>query len=140
LKDAPIVLLDEATASLDPENELYIQEAIDGLVQEKTVVVIAHRLNTVVQADKIVVLQDGAIVGQGTHDELMCAEGLYRRMWDEQQKVRQWRFGEDLTPAITTARQPLPSGLGLSLTEAVGKNAKSTALKGDLLKRKRPGL
>ena len=93
LKDAPIVLLDEATASLDPENELYIQEAIDGLVKEKTVVVIAHRLNTVVHADKIVVLEDGLIAEEGTHDELMRAEGLYRRMWDEQQQVRSWKFG-----------------------------------------------
>jgi len=93
LKDAPIVLLDEATASLDPENELYIQEAIDGLVKEKTVVVIAHRLNTVVHADKIVVLEGGSIAEEGTHDELMRAEGLYRRMWDEQQQVRSWKFG-----------------------------------------------
>ena len=92
LKDAPIVLLDEATASLDPENELYIQEAINDMVQHKTVVAIAHRLNTVVHADKIVVLENGSIVEQGAHDELMCAEGLYRRMWDEQQKVRKWKF------------------------------------------------
>ncbi len=92
LKDAPIVLLDEATASLDPENELYIQEAINDLMQRKTVIVIAHRLNTVVQADNIVVLDNGSIVEQGTHDELMRAEGLYWRMWDEQQKVRRWKF------------------------------------------------
>lgn len=92
LKDAPIILLDEATASLDPENELYIQAAIDRLVQEKTVVVIAHRLNTVVHADKIVVLEDGRIVEQGAHDDLMRAGELYRRMWDEQQKVREWKF------------------------------------------------
>jgi len=92
LKGAPIVLLDEATAALDPENELYIQEAIDGLVREKTVIVIAHRLNTVVHADTIVVLEDGQIIEQGTHDELMRAEGLYRRMWDEQQRVRAWKF------------------------------------------------
>lgn len=92
LKDAPLVLLDEATASLDPENELYIQEAIDDLVQHKTVVVIAHRLNTVVHADKIVVLEDGSVAEQGRHDELMRARGLYRRMWDEQQKVRSWKF------------------------------------------------
>jgi ATP-binding cassette subfamily B protein IrtB len=113
LKDAPIVLLDEATASLDPENELYIQQAIDGLVQEKTVVVIAHRLNTVVHADKIIVLEDGRLVEQGTHDELMRAEGLYRRMWDEQQKVRTWKFGEAAPQAIVAVPQP-------ELTRVVG--------------------
>jgi ATP-binding cassette subfamily B protein len=92
LKDTPIVLLDEATASLDPENELYIQEAINDLVKQKTVVVIAHRLNTVVKADKIVVLESGSVVEEGTHDALMRAGGLYNRMWDEQQHVRRWKF------------------------------------------------
>jgi ATP-binding cassette subfamily B protein len=92
LKNTPIVLLDEATASLDPENELHIQEAIDDLIKDKTVVVIAHRLNTVVGADKIIVLNDGSVVEEGKHDELMLANGLYRRMWDEQQKVRKWKF------------------------------------------------
>jgi ATP-binding cassette, subfamily B, bacterial IrtB/YbtQ len=106
LKDAPIVLLDEATASLDPENELHIQEAINELVQNKTVIVIAHRLNTVVHADKIVVLEDGRIAEQGKHDDLMRAEGLYRRMWDEQQKVREWKFGEAAAPARAVTRQP----------------------------------
>lgn len=92
LKDAPIILLDEATAALDPENELYIQAAINELVKNKTVIIIAHRLNTVVHADKIVVLEDGRIVEQGAHDDLMRAGELYRRMWDEQQKVREWKF------------------------------------------------
>jgi ATP-binding cassette subfamily B protein len=92
LKDAPVILLDEATASLDPENELYIQEAIDDLVKRKTVVIIAHRLNTVVNADKIIVLDNGSVVEEGTHETLMLANGLYRRMWNEQQKVRQWKF------------------------------------------------
>lgn len=93
LKDAPIILLDEATASLDPENEDRIQKAIDTLVKEKTVIIIAHRLNTVVRANKIVVLDEGRIVQEGTHDDLMQEEGLFRRMWDEQQMVREWTFG-----------------------------------------------
>ena len=98
LKDAPIVLLDEATASLDPENELHIQKAIDDLVKNKTVVVIAHRLNTVVKADKIVVLNDGAVVEEGTHESLMRQHGLYNRMWKEQRKIRGWKFQPVMGP------------------------------------------
>lgn len=101
LKDTPIVLLDEATASLDPENELHIQEAIDDLIKDKTVVVIAHRLNTVVGADKIIVLDNGSVVEEGKHDDLMVAKGLYRRMWDEQQAVRKWKFGQKVVQDIT---------------------------------------
>ena len=92
LKDAPIVLLDEATAALDPENELHIQAAIDELVKNKTVVVIAHRLNTISRADKIVVIGEGAIVEEGTHDDLMSRKGLYKALWDEQQRVKGWKF------------------------------------------------
>jgi ATP-binding cassette, subfamily B, bacterial IrtB/YbtQ len=92
LKNAPVVLLDEATASLDPENEFHIQHAIDDLVKEKTVVVIAHRLNTVVNADKIIVLEDGKVIEKGRHEQLIEMKGLYRRMWDEQMKVKEWKF------------------------------------------------
>lgn len=92
LKDAPIILLDEATASLDPENELYIQQAIDGLLQDKTVIIIAHRLNTVVNADKIIVLDKGSVVEEGTHENLLKNEGLYYRMWNEQRKTHGWKF------------------------------------------------
>lgn len=92
LKDAPIILLDEATASLDPENELHIQEAINELVKSKTVIVIAHRLNTIVHADNIVVLDDGRVSEQGTHGQLLADGGLYSRMWDEQQRLKGWKF------------------------------------------------
>jgi ATP-binding cassette subfamily B protein IrtB len=92
LKDAPIVLLDEATASLDPENELFIQEAIDDLVKNKTVVVIAHRLHTIARADKIVVIDQGNVVEEGRHEELLARDGLYKSLWDEQQRIKGWKF------------------------------------------------
>jgi ATP-binding cassette subfamily B protein len=84
LKDAPIVLLDEATASLDPENEIYILRAIDELVKSKTLVVIAHRFATIIRADNILVLENGEIIERGKHGELVEAGGLYQRFWEEQ--------------------------------------------------------
>jgi ATP-binding cassette subfamily B protein len=93
LKDAPIVLLDEATASLDPENEASIQEAISALVAGKTVLVIAHRLRTIAEADKIVVLDKGRIAEHGSHDELIARDGLYRRLWTLQTESLGWTAG-----------------------------------------------
>lgn len=90
LKDAPIVLLDEATASLDPENELQVQQAVNALVQNKTVVIIAHRLKTVKSADKIIVLDQGRVAEQGTHEELLNRQGLYHRLWSLQQQAAGW--------------------------------------------------
>ncbi len=90
LKDAPIVLLDEATASLDPENEVLIQEAITRLIKGKTVVVIAHRLRTIVGADKIVVLEEGKLVEEGTHGELIENKGLYAKLYHIQQESLGW--------------------------------------------------
>ena len=77
LKDAPIVILDEATASVDLDNERYIQEAITELVRGKTLLVIAHRLNTIRAADKIVVVSEGKIAEQGTHEQLLKRGGIY---------------------------------------------------------------
>jgi ABC-type multidrug transport system fused ATPase/permease subunit len=93
LKDAPIVLLDEATASIDPENERLIQDALNSLVAEKTLVVIAHRLSTVRSADKILVLGNGQILQEGPHEELIAQDGTYRRFWDERERARDWKLG-----------------------------------------------
>lgn len=90
LKDAPIVLLDEPTSALDTESEVMVQEAIDRLVADKTVVVIAHRLSTVVAADQIVVLEDGRVTEVGDHASLLEAEGRYSRMWAAQTRARGW--------------------------------------------------
>jgi ATP-binding cassette subfamily B protein len=90
LKDAPVVLLDEATASLDPENEADIQRAINALIKGKTVVVIAHRLRSITAADKIIVLDAGRIAEEGTHEELLQNNGLYSRLFSLQQESAGW--------------------------------------------------
>ena len=92
MKDAPIIILDEATANVDPENEKELMEAIQELTQEKTVIMIAHRLSTVVGADKILVLEGGRVTEQGTHGELIAAGGLYTRMWADYNQAIQWKM------------------------------------------------
>ncbi len=92
LKDAPIVLLDEATASLDPENEVLIQQAINSLVSEKTVIVIAHRLQSICNADQIIVLEDGTVKEAGIHETLLEQKGLYARLWNEQCQAGNWQI------------------------------------------------
>ena len=92
LKDAPIVVLDEATAFADPENEAMIQKAFVTLTKGRTVIMIAHRLSTVVGADKIIVLDNGKVSEEGTHTELVQANGLYARMWMEYNQAVKWRI------------------------------------------------
>lgn len=92
LKDAPIILLDEATASVDPENEKYIQQAINELIRDKTLVVIAHRLSTINSADQILVIEEGKLVQSGTHDYLMEKEGKYKDFWDKRMKAKSWQI------------------------------------------------
>lgn len=92
LKDADIVVLDEATAFADPENEVLIQRAFAELTKGRTVIMIAHRLSTVVGADKIIVLDNGKISEQGSHKELIAGGGLYARMWEDYNKAAQWRI------------------------------------------------
>ncbi|MFV0527256.1 MAG: ABC transporter ATP-binding protein [Lachnospiraceae bacterium] len=92
LKDAPIIILDEATASIDPENEHHIQEAISALTRGKTMLVIAHRMATIEHADQILVLEDGRVVQQGTHETLSRQSGLYRRFADARRRAEGWEL------------------------------------------------
>lgn len=94
LKNAPIVVLDEATAFADPENEHLIQTALKKLMTGKTVLMIAHRLTTVKDADRIMVINEGKVAEQGTHKELINKRGIYTKMWNEYQKSIQWTFKE----------------------------------------------
>jgi hypothetical protein len=90
LKNSPILVLDEATAFADPENEYKMQLAIRKLIQEKTVIIIAHRLSSIVSANQIIVLKEGRIAQRGTHDELHTQEGVYKNMWDAYTSAFQW--------------------------------------------------
>ena len=90
LKNAPIILLDEATAALDVENETLIQTALSRLIENKTVLVIAHRMRTVASADKIVVLSGGKVAEEGTPDMLMKENGIYAHMVNKQKESQNW--------------------------------------------------
>ena len=94
LKDAPIILLDEATASVDPENEVHLQQAISALVKNKTLIVIAHRLSTIRDADQILVVDNGKIVEKGVHAELIQQKGIYQKFWNIRQKARNWKLAQ----------------------------------------------
>lgn len=92
LKNAPIIVLDEATASQDAENEVWIQEAISRLTQNKTVILIAHRLNAVRNADQILVMEKGTIQERGRHEELLQADGIYAKLWNAYRKTQVWHM------------------------------------------------
>ena len=92
LKNAPIVILDEATASIDPENEREIQLAIEELFRGKTKIVIAHRLATIQNADQILVVDGGKVAERGTHNELMQKTGIYQHFWNIRQKSAGWKL------------------------------------------------
>lgn len=97
LKNAPIIVLDEATAYADPENEQQIQHALEGLVKGKTVIMIAHRLSTVQNADQILVMNQGRIVEQGDHSQLVSQGGEYARMWENYTKSTKWHIGNEVS-------------------------------------------
>jgi ATP-binding cassette subfamily B protein len=124
LKNAPIIVLDEATAFADPENEQKIQLAFEKLMQNKTVIIIAHRLSTVRGADKIVVVDKGRIVEEGRHDELVTADGAYRRMWEQYTSAMSWKLTEagegDDAPRATHAP-------GVEMAAGAAKDSRSLA-------------
>ena len=95
LKNAPIVVLDEATAFADPENEYQIQKAFEVLTKNKTVLMIAHRLSTVQNADSIIVLSEGKIVEQDSHESLLALRGVYTAMWEDYQRSARWKVGKE---------------------------------------------
>ncbi|MCG6190268.1 ABC transporter ATP-binding protein [Maribellus maritimus] len=99
LKNAPIVLLDEATAFTDPENEHLIQQALKKLAKGKTVLMIAHRLTSVMNADNILVISEGKIAEQGTHQKLLQKQGIYTNMWNEYQQSVNWTIGKEVNHA-----------------------------------------
>lgn len=92
MKDAPIVILDEATANVDPENEKELMEAVEALTQEKTIIMIAHRLKIVRHADQIIVIDQGHIAQQGNHESLMKEEGIYKRFVDAREQAVRWKI------------------------------------------------
>ena len=100
LKNAPILVLDEATAYADPENEYQMQLALGELIRDKTVIIIAHHLRTIQEAHKIIVLNEGQIIEQGNHHELLSREGLYKKMWDASLSSIDWQLEYSKTQGV----------------------------------------
>ncbi len=92
LKDSPVIILDEATANVDPENEAELVKAVEELTRNKTIIMIAHRLKTVRNADQILVVDQGHIVQKGTHEALMKEDGIYRRFVSERNEAASWKI------------------------------------------------
>jgi ATP-binding cassette subfamily B protein len=103
LKDSPIVILDEALAFSDAENENLIQKAIDRLIESRTVIIIAHRLPSIQSADQILVMDQGEIIERGTHETLMAQDSLYRELWTIQNQVDAWTIEKNDTQREGTA-------------------------------------
>lgn len=95
LKNAPILVLDEATAFADPENEHKMQMALQSLIKDKTVIVIAHRLSSIISAHQIVVMKEGSIVQCGRHEQLSVTEGVYKNMWDAYTSAYHWTLNKN---------------------------------------------
>ena len=93
IKDPQVLILDEATAFADPDNEILVQKAFSEMAKNKTVIMVAHRLSTVKNADCIYVLKDGQIAERGTHEELLQRKGLYSKMWSDYQRSIDWKVG-----------------------------------------------
>ena len=92
LKDAPIIIFDEATANVDPENEDKLQQAMNSLMKDKTIIMIAHRLKTVENADQILVIDEGKVVASGTHNELVAKDGIYSRFLQARKTAESWKI------------------------------------------------
>ena len=97
LKNAPILILDEATAFADPDNEVRVQKALSALSKGKTVIMIAHRLSSIIGVDCIYVMQDGEIVESGTHNELIERNGIFARMWKNYSEAAEWKIAKEVT-------------------------------------------
>ena len=131
LKDAPIVILDEATASVDPENEAELQAAISSLTKGKTLILIAHRLKTVRNADQILVLNGGHIVQRGTHEELIAQPGLYADFVHVRAKANSWSWRLDAAAYLPAGLRCIMGWGGTSMELNLRDRSRSSLSDGD---------